>query len=52
MEGILMRAGILRTCQIGEARCINARIRDIIDIAKQLLSEDPYSLSRPPARSQ
>ncbi len=51
MEGVFARAGVLRTCQIGEARCMNARIRDIIDIAKQLLSKDPYSLSRPPARS-
>jgi len=42
-------AGILHTCTIGKAICINARIRDIIDRAEKLLRQDPYFLSRPAA---
>ncbi len=49
LEGILARAGLLRSCQIGAARCLNARLRDIVDLASRMLRENPNSLSKPPA---
>jgi aminoglycoside 3-N-acetyltransferase len=49
MEDVMAEAGLLRTCRIGNARCLNARLRDIVDTAVRLLEENPYFLSRPPA---
>jgi len=48
MYDVLERAGVLRVRRIGEARCINVRIRDVIDHAVGLLKRDPYFLSRYP----
>jgi len=47
MGTILGNEGVTKCCTIGEARCINARIRDVIDVARRLLKEDPYALSKP-----
>ena len=46
MGPILERDGVTRSHTIGEARCVNARIRDVIDVARRMLREDPYALSR------
>ena len=50
MGEILAREGVTAACTIGEARCVNARIRDVVDVARGMLREDPYALSRPPGR--
>lgn len=47
MGEILARGGATRSCTVGEARCVNARIRDVIGVARRMLREDPYALSRP-----
>ncbi|NUP99123.1 MAG: AAC(3) family N-acetyltransferase [Armatimonadetes bacterium] len=46
-EGVLAADGLLRTVQVGEATLHNARIRDVIDVARRLLAEDVTALSRP-----
>lgn len=46
-EAILAGQGLLRTAEVGAARLLNARIRDVIDVARRLLAEDVFALSRP-----
>ena len=47
VEAVFEQKRILKRCTIGPARCINARIRDIIDSAKRLLERDVRFLSAP-----
>lgn len=46
MGDVLAREGVTTACMIGEARCVNARIKDVIDVARRMLRRDPYVLSR------
>ena len=45
MERIMSEAGLLRSCKVGQATKINARIRDIFDIATDRLRKDIYFFS-------
>lgn len=44
MEALFAREGILRIGKVGAARTINARIRDIFNVAKRHVERDPYFL--------
>ena len=46
VEALFAAAGILRTSQVGAARLVNVRIREVIDRARQLLQRDVRFLSR------
>jgi aminoglycoside 3-N-acetyltransferase len=47
METVLADKGLLRAARLGQSRCMNARVRDVIDAAVALLTAAPYALSRP-----
>ena len=50
MNRIMPQAGILRTCVVGEAKIINAKIRDIYEVTLKYLKQDPGFLLKPEAR--
>ena len=44
MEAVYEREGLLRTATVGNARIINARMRDIVDLGVKLMKQDASSL--------
>jgi len=46
MGEIFDRAGVLRKAQVGAAKCLAVRIRDLFQVTRPLLEKDPRFLSR------
>ena len=52
MGNILSEEGVLKTCNVGQARIINVRIKHIFEVTKRCLEKDIGFLLAPECRSQ
>lgn len=51
MERIFLKEGILRICKVGNARIINAKIRDIFNVTRRYMESDIGFLLTPESRT-
>lgn len=52
MEELLSRENLLKICQVGEAKIINVRIRDIFKVTKRYMEQDISFLLTPESKKQ
>ena len=51
-EPLFFKEGLLKTCQAGKARIVNARLRDIFRVARKEVGQDPGYLLAPESQKR